>query len=174
MNKTTLIFTLGFALTAAITVRSLFPIRTETVVLRPPTIRYDTVKSIDTVWVQKLRRSTDTLWLERLITAQPETIYALPTVTGLRALLVPQAYGDTMIALGFQLKPSGDSAYISQQWSATWVYPGPLKALLADTFPPRASFWPAPPPVHSCGLFCKLSHYAVGGAGGYALCRIGG
>lgn len=170
-----MLFTLIFAFAVAFVVRSLFPVHSDAVVIRQPAeIVYDTVKSIDTVWVPKLRRQTDTLWLERLTVAQPETVYALPTTIGLKALLVPQAVGDTMVALGFQLKPSGDSAYITQQWSATWVTPGPLRAIVADTFPPRASFWPAPPIVHGCGLLCKLSHYAIGGAGGYALCRIGG
>lgn len=174
MNRTNLIFTIVFALAVGLGMRSLFPIHSDAIVIqRPGRIVYDTVKSIDTIRIAVLRKTTDTLWLDRVTVTQPETVYVLPPLVGLKALSVPKAYGDTMTAFGFELRPDTGASYITRDWSATWIYPGPLRAIVADTFPPRASFWPAPSPRRDCGILCKLSHYAVGGAGGYALCRLG-
>ena len=150
-------------------VRELFPKRIER--LTPPRIItvYDTVRALDTAWVRRVVKQTDTLYLERVTLTLPETVYVIPRLNGLTALAVGKP-GDSTLARGFTLMPSDSGSGLLIGWQAQWWTPGPLRGFSLDTFPPRLSFYD--PPGKSCGLFCKVKHYAIGAAGGWAVCKL--
>jgi hypothetical protein len=153
--------------------RSLFPKTVE--VVTPPRIvtHYDTVQTIDTAWVTRLVRETkwDTVFLERVVTAAPETLRVCPELRGLTTLTVGQRPGDSTVAQGFALTVR-DTLVLLERWQTQWWTPGPLRAFSLDVFPPRVAFWEPPKAVKGCGFFCQLSHYGVGGAVGWAGCEL--
>ena len=153
--------------------RTLFPKTVQ--IATPPRIvtQYDTVARLDTAWVTRLVRETrwDTVYLERVMTAAPETLRVCPDVRGLTTLTVGQQPGDSTVARGFALSVR-DTLVLVERWQAQWWTPGPLKAFSLDVFPPRVAFWDPPKVVKGCGFFCTASHYVVGGAVGYAACEL--
>ena len=158
------------AIVAVLVVRELFPKRIE--VVTPPritTIR-DTVRRLDTAWVTRLVRQTDTLYRERVTVTLPETVYVAPRLMGLTALAVAPKVGDSTLAQGFSVAPADSGGIVRMGWQVQWWTPGPLRALVVTPEGVRAA-WGEPPPK-GCGFWCALKHYSVGAAGGFAACKL--
>jgi hypothetical protein len=169
-NKVNTAASIVLVVGAAIIGRTLFPV-TKTVVAPPVivTVR-DTVKSVDTLFIRRIK--TDTLWLTRVSVTPPETVKVAPPLTGLVLLSVGEHVGDSTIAQGFNLAPI-DTGYTVHLWRATWWTPGPLRAIRIVGQTPQAAFWSAPEVVKPCKFFCKVSHYVVAGGSVWAACKIG-
>lgn len=116
--------------------------------------QYDTVRTIDTAWVTRLKH--DTVYrvnvVERVTHTPPETVYRVPSLTGLLALAVGQRVGDSTLLLGFHVQP--DSVrYAITRWQYQYWTSGPLKSVgFTATGTPAVDFYPAPP---TCDWRCK-------------------
>ena len=138
-------------------------------VITPPRIHtvYDTVTTLDTAFITRVVTKTkwDTVYLERVTTTPPETLYVTPDLFGLTLLDVGKV-GDSTVARGFHIfDVDGNPAL--QSWQTQWWTAGPLKSISLDTFPPRISFLPAPQPHRRCDFWCQLK--IAGLAGGIGL-----
>jgi len=158
------------ALVAIVAIRELFPKRVR-IVLPPRIITvHDTVRHLDTAWVTRIRRQTDTVNLvERVTVTVAETLHVCPGAIGLTALEVGRRVGDSTLAHGFVLK-SESAGMIRRRWQAQIWTAGPLRSLVLDSLPPRLSFYDPPPA--GCGFFCKLKLLGIGGAGGFSACAV--
>lgn len=147
------------AIAVALLARSLFP-KTVTVAGEPRIFtRYDTVRTIDTAWVARIRHDTVRVnLLERVIVTVPETVRVVPELRGIRALEVGAAVGDSTLVFGFTIAPA-DSQYSVRRWQAQFYTQGPLKSVALDSIP-RVAFYP--PPGKPCRTLCKVGHYLVG------------
>lgn len=182
MNRTSLAFTVILAIVGALVLRSFFP-RTETetklIVHRTPPVRdtasIDSLQRTITSLQAKIKRTKpDTLYLERVTSAPPDTVYRVPELVGLYGLLVGKNVGDTTLGFGYRVHPL-DTGYTINPWTAVWLTPGPVSSFSFDhDGTPMLGFYDPPKPRKDCNLFCKLGHYAVGGVGGYAICKLGG
>lgn len=160
----------GLALGLGLMFRSLFP---KTVVGMPRIVtQYDTVRTLDTAWVTRIRKDTIRVnVLERITVAVPETVLVIPETRGFTALSVGRKVGDSTLVAGFTLSPL-DTGYTRRDWLLTYYTTGPLKSLALN--PPEGTFAVNfyDPPKPSCGAWCKIGHYALGaavGAGATAL-----
>lgn len=150
---------IGFALI----VRSVFP----KTVASPPRIRtvYDTVRALDTVWIQRLRRDTIKINVTELVRVTvPETIYVAPRVRGITGFHAGKRIGDSTIVGGFTLEPL-DSGYTRRDWLVQFYTMGPVRSLVTDSVP-RITFYPYVPP---CGRGCSIKKYLLGGSVGAGL-----
>lgn len=155
------------AVLAGVAIRAIFPIRVVSVT--PPKIIaiHDTVKKVDTLWRVRLVSDTkwDTVYLERVTIEKPDTVEKyVPNLEGISAVFVPKNIGDSAVAQGFLV----DSGHV-KLWKAQWWAPGPLRAISADTFPPRISFYPAIEQAETCGTGCAIRKYLTGGIVGVAI-----
>lgn len=160
---------LGFA----IMVRTLFPKRVE--VIRPPRIItvWDTVRTIDTTWLTRVRHDTVKInVLERVVVTVPETILVVPQTVGITAASIGAKPGDSSLVAGFSLTPV-DSGYERRAWTAQFFTLGPVKSISLNGDRPQMNFYDPPP--KGCGFWCTLGHYAtgaaVGTAAGFAVCK---
>lgn len=140
--------------------RSMWP---KTVASAPRIItQFDTVKVLDTAWVTRIRRDTIKVnVVERVVVTVPETIYVAPRVRGITAFHAGQNVGDSTIVGGFTLEPL-DSGYTRREWLVQFYTLGPVRSLVTDSVP-RITFYP---PVTSCGRWCSLKKYLLGGSVG--------
>lgn len=155
---------------AALVIRDLFPKKVQ--VITPPRIVtvFDTVRALDTVWITKLRKQTDTLYQERVTLSLPETVFVSPRLWGLTALQVAPKIGDSTVAQGFSIEPGDSGQTLMMGWRVQWWTPGPLQALIVTPGGIRAGW--GPPPKPNCGFMCSVKKYALGAAGGYAVCKL--
>jgi hypothetical protein len=136
------------------------------------------VVKIETKWVTKEIEKTkwDTVYLERVVTARPETVVVsrMTPVTGLRYLIVGEKVGDSTTALGFTVKanPQDSSTILLDLWQTRWWTAGPLRSVSTDTFPPRISFYPAPEVSKDCGWWCKTKLVVSAAGVGYGVCTL--
>jgi hypothetical protein len=176
--KMTVIVGLVLLVLGGVLTRSLFPKTIRQVV--PPRIvtQYDTVEKLDTAWITREVQKTkwDTVYLERVITARPETVVVsrMTSVTGLRYLIVGEKVGDSTTALGFTVKanPQDSTTILLDLWQTRWWTAGPLRSIATDTFPPRISFYPAPEVSKNCGWWCKTKLVLASGGVGYGVCTL--
>lgn len=155
-------------------VRTLFPKRVE--VVRPPRIVtvYDTVKSIDTAWITRLRVDTVKVnVLERVTVTVPETLWVFPSISAIVGASFGQRVGDSSLVAGFSIEPV-DSALVHRTWVASFYTLGPVKSVVMDGNQPRLNFYDSPP--RGCDFWCTMGHYltgsAIGAGAGYALCKL--
>lgn len=142
-----------------------------------PTIKtvWDTVTVVeprlDTVWrtrtlarVETLPNVIDTVTIQRA----PDTVY-LDTLM-LYSAVCPQQlqvgqYGerdDPTIIEGKTITTAGDTSQrsiLEQPWRVTYFTPGPLDAVVGDTFPPRVTFRRPP---NECGFWCRAGLISLG------------
>jgi hypothetical protein len=158
------------AIVGIVLVREFFPRRVE--VIMPPRITtiHDTIRSLDTLWITKLKTKTDTLYQERITLSLPETVFVTPRVWGLTALSVAPKVGDSTLAQGFSLEPGDSGQTVRMNWRVQWWTPGPLRALVVSPDGVRVGW--GPPPKPGCGLFCALKKYALGAGAGWAVCKL--
>ncbi len=151
-------------------VRQFFPRTVE--ISTPPIIRTvrDTVRTLDTAWVVKLRTKTDTLYRERITVTLPETVYVAPRLWGLTALNVAPQRGDTTVAQGFSIEPGDSGQLLTMDWRVQWWTPGPLRGLTILPNDVRAQW--GEPPKPGCGFLCAVKKYAIGAGAGWALCKL--
>lgn len=151
----------------ALALRELFP---KTVrIVTPPRIetRFDTVKTVDTLWLRRQVR-VDTVLLERLSVTPPETVRVVPRLRGVTQMVVAPFIGDSTVLQGFLVFPTGaDSGYALQHWQAQFWTAGPVRALAFVNGRPALEF--GPPPKPPCGFGCTARHYLTGAAFGAAL-----
>jgi len=168
--------TIVLIIAGALMLRSLFPKRIE-VATRPRIVtQYDTVKVLDTLWREKVRKEVqhDTVFAERVVRTLPETVQVYHH-NGITFVHAGKKIGDSTLVGGREISVSPDGTWISN-WQVQYWTGGPLHTLDADTMPPRISFY-TPGTFQSgkeCGFLCKLGHYAVGGAVGYGVCKVEG
>lgn len=160
------------AIAGAIGLRELFPKQIR--IPSPPRIvtQYDTLRVLDTAWMVKLRHDTVKInVVERVTVTVPETVRVVPDLTGLTALQIAPKVGDSSLAAGFTVAHDS-SGYLLNRWQTQLYTLGPLKSLTVRAGGMiGAQFYDPPKP--SCGFFCTLKHYAVGGLIGYGSCRVG-
>lgn len=145
--------------------RELFP---KTVrVVTPPRIetRFDTVKTVDTLWLRRQVR-VDTMLLERLSVTPPETVKVAPRLMGFTGLVVAPFIGDSTVVQGFTVVPT-DSGYAVGRFQGQFYTTGPVRALAIVNNRPAISF--GPPPAPPCKIGCQLKHYGTGAIFGAAL-----
>jgi len=147
-------------------------------VLRPLPPRI--VPQRETVTVVQFRTLTqhltvvqpETTFLERVVTAPPETVRVLTHLTGIQEVRVGRRYGiDSTVAVGFAaMKRDTDTVVTIQPWLYQWYTPGPLRALSVSHADITATF--DAPPKPPCRVGCALKKYLIGGGIGYAACRV--
>lgn len=149
----------------AVMLRELFPKRT--LVASPPRITtvFDTVRTLDTLWLRKTVTRAETLYRERVTVTPPETVRVAPVLVGLTGLVVAPFVGDSTVAQGFRGEPAG-TGYAVSGWRVQYYTSGPLRAFALVDGVPRLAF--APPPKPPCTLGCTLKHYLTGMAVGAA------
>jgi hypothetical protein len=160
-----LVLVIGSALIA----RSLFP-RTVTMTGVPRIVtQYDTVRTLDTAWVVRLRRDTVRMNVtERVTVTVPETVYVARVWRGITAVSVGAQVGDSTLVQGFTAEPL-DSGTAHRAWTVQFYTAGPLRSLVLDSLP-RVTFYD--PPLPACRFFCKVGHYALGGVVGASLMAV--
>jgi hypothetical protein len=131
---------------------------------------WDTVEKVvprlDTLWRTRTLRETETLPnLIETVTVQlpPETVQVATDAVCPQALAVGKA-GEQTTVEGQTFIYDSTRALLTRPWRVTYYTPGPLTAMVGDTFPPRLTFGPAPP--KPCGTLCRLGLVAVGVLGG--------
>lgn len=122
---------------------------------------YETVTHIDTAWKVKVVKETkwDTLLVEKVIIAQPETVVVTDTVkvimTGVTTVQVGQKFGDTTKVLGQTITADTGGVY-KRPWEVSYFTTGPLKSLnVEDSLPPKVDFGEFPI-NKTCNLGCKF------------------
>jgi hypothetical protein len=159
------------ALVGIFAVREFFPKHVR--IVEPPRIItvHDTVQHLDTAWVVRLLKRTDTLYQERVTITKPDTVYVAPRVWGLTALQVATKVGDSSLARGFSIAPSASGGIVHAGWQVQFWTPGPLLGLTIEAGQVR-SYWGSPPPK-PCAFWCQRKHEAFGLAAGWAIGRLG-
>jgi hypothetical protein len=150
-----------------------FPRRETTYIPHIETV-YDTVETLvprlDTVW--RTRTLTKVETLPNVI--DTVTIQAAPeTVTVVLEAVCPQSlqvgsYGereDPTVVEGRTYRYDSTRTLLAQPWRVTYFTPGPLDAMVGDTFPPRLTFRPEP---RECNFLCRLGLVGLGALGGAA------
>ena len=134
---------------------------------------WDTVETLvprlDTVWRTATIRRTETLPnLIETVTVQlpPETVRVATEAVCPQALAVGDV-GELTTVEGQTFMYDSTRALLTRPWRVTYYTPGPLTAMVGDTFPPRLTF--GPPPPKPCGALCRLGLIAVGALGGTAV-----
>lgn len=117
--------------------------------------QYDTVRVLDTAWVTRLKHdtvyTTKTNIVERVVTTPPETVFVVPATSGLTAISVAPARGDSTLLLGFSIAPL-DGTYVMTHWERQFWTPGPLRSVRMIGATPAVQFDDPPP---TCPLKCK-------------------
>ena len=175
MNKIKYLGVALMIIAASVMTRNLFP---KTVATPPPPPRivtvYDTVPEIDTAWVDKVRIvvEKDTVPLTEYVTITVrDTVEVCPTLSGVTAIDVGPAVGDSTMIAGFDLTNTG-TALTMERWTRRYWTPGPLQALAFTPEGVDVSFGIYVPPVKPCGFWCKFGHYTTGAAIGFGGCLI--
>ncbi len=132
--------------------------------------QYDTIKTIDTAWVTKLKH--DTVYkiniVEKITVTPPETVKVLAPTAGAVAVSVPKKIGDSTLIYGFRVLPA-DSGYLVNHWQYQYWTSGPFKSLVVG--PSGATTVDFYRPMPTCGLKCKVK-WGVGFTLGIELVRI--
>ena len=175
MNKLKYLGVALLVIGACVMTRNLFP---RTVVTPPPPPRivtmYDTTTVLDTTWVDKVREVVvrDTVNLTEVVTITVrDTVEVCPTLSGVTALDVGPAVGDSTMIAGFDLTNTG-TVLTMERWTRRYWTPGPLQALAFTPEGVDVSFGVYVPPVKPCGFWCKTGHYLTGASVGFGACLI--
>lgn len=146
--------------------RLAFPPR---VVTQPHIVtHWDTVERVvprlDTVWrtrvvsrVETLPNVVDTVTVQ----SAPETVTVTLRAVCPQSLQVGQ-YSDRSrptIIEGRTFDYDSTRTLLTSPWRVTYYTPGPLDAMVADTFPPVVSFRSPP---KECGFWCRLGYVGLG------------
>lgn len=126
---------------------------------------FDTLKVVR--WLRANPVSPETTYLERVITAKPETLHTCAGLAGLTELRVGKL-GDSTVATGFQMAEMAPGVTGVQGWFMQWYTPGALTGLTVTPTGVVNASWGKPPPI--CDFLCKAKLVILAaGAGALAV-----